>query len=65
MKNPFLAFHHWMMTDWHGNVPEHFMSGNLNLELWQLQIFAAFMVGIAVLMYVALAAAGSMPWLPF
>ena len=65
MKNPLLAVHHWLQTDIHGNVPDRFMSGNMHLETWQLQLFAVFMLGIAVVMYVALAAAGSMPWLPF
>jgi hypothetical protein len=59
MKNFLLAVHHWLQTDIHGNVPARFMSGNMRFEQWQWQLFAAFMVGIVVLVCIGLA----FPWL--
>ena len=64
MKKKIGAFTLWLSQDWHGNIPANPMSGNLKLEPWQMQLFAAMLLGIAVLVYVALAAAGAITWLP-
>ena len=65
MKNPLLAAHHWMMTDWHGNIPEHVFTGSMSAYSWQWPALAVCWLLIAVGMYVALAASGAITWLPF
>ena len=65
MKNPLLAFHHWMMTDWNGNVPKHFLTGSMSAYSWQWPVLAGFFLGIAVFVYIALAASGAITWFPF
>ena len=64
MKNPLLAAHRWMQTDWHGNVPEHFMTGSMSTYSWQWPVLACVFLGIAVFVYIALAASGAITWLP-
>ena len=59
------AFNHWMMTDWHGNVPDHLLTGSMSAYSWQWPLLAAVWFGIVVFVYCMLAWQGSIPWLPF